>query len=111
MSQIIRVGREGHEWFLEIGDDLREVRGNGTLGTVVAHHHLRAALGISGKLTDRGTSAALIGGTTVFILSREAAKSLNPKSRRPHRMMAVCNHCGRNIPTGRFGHHLKIHRS
>lgn len=94
-----------------IGYDLHRLRPDGTSdGSVAPCHLIRRAMGINeGKLPlDRGCDPMVVGDTYVYVISREARKR-ETLSNRPHRMFAICNHCKRHIPTGRFGQHLKIH--
>jgi hypothetical protein len=102
--------RRGYgDWVMTIGSDLREYR-DGELRSVVSCTWLRLAMGISeGKLPVTSVAEKTIGDTLVYVNSRDHAENLAPKSSRPHRMMAVCNHCQKHIPTGRFGQHLSVH--
>jgi hypothetical protein len=88
------------------------VREDGSLGQVIHCHHLRRAyhLGSVGKLPTWGDTYKDIAGTTVYLLSRDQARWNKPKSRHPHRMMVICNHCKKHVPAGRFGQHLHIHK-
>lgn len=96
-------------WECVIGPNLRRVEEWG-LGPVVSCETLRKAMGLKeGKLPEEAVEPKNIADTVVFVMSRRQAELKYPSSTRPHRMYAVCNYCGRDIPTGRFGQHLKVH--
>jgi hypothetical protein len=94
----------------KISTDLRFMWDDGTLGPVAQSWHIRKAMGLNpGRLPEEAVESRYVGDTRVYVLSREAAELEHPNSNKPHRMMAVCNHCGDHVPTGRFGQHLKTH--
>ena len=96
-------------WDQEIGPDLREVKEWG-LGPVVSCQALRAAMDLKeGKLPITPVHYKVVGDTTVYVFGQKQAELLKPNSNRPHRMYAICNHCHKHVPTGRFGQHLKVH--
>lgn len=116
METLKLIRKQGFE--TEIGPDLRNVYGEhyqpqwvGQLGSVVSCQTLRKAMGLSeGKLPEGSVEGKRIAGTLVYVIGRAQAEALKPRSHRPHRMYAICNHCGDHIPTGKFGQHLKVHK-
>jgi hypothetical protein len=95
---------------ITIGKDLNTFYDGRPCGTAQCHH-IREAMGLNpGKLPLGYVNAQIVGDTKVYVLSRETAEAKSPRSHRPHRMFAICNHCQAHIPTGRFGQHLKIHK-
>ena len=107
-TTVVRQSRYGDMAYV-IGPDLRRVEDWG-LGPVVSCQLLRKAMGLyEDKLPANAVPTYIIGDTAVYVLGRETAEQLKPRSTRPHRMHAICNHCKRHVPTGRFGQHLKVH--
>lgn len=96
---------------LTIGNDLKTYLDDGRSRGPAQCHHLREAMGLNrGKLPEGFIPAQAVGDTWVYVLARKDAEEKYPNSTRPHRMYAICNHCGEHFPTGRFGQHLKVHK-
>lgn len=70
---------------------------------------LRQALGLpAGKLPDNEKPmGTVLGNVAVILLTREQAKRLMPRSRRPHRLYCLCPKCEAMTPTGRLQQHMK----
>lgn len=75
---------------------------------------LRESLGLaSGKLPDEEHTmhVSTVNGVTITVLSREEARKRFPKSTRPHRVLARCPACLKEVSAGRYNQHIKIHNS
>jgi hypothetical protein len=69
-------------------------------------HHLKEILGLPPKLPSEGREAVLVGNVWVYVMGRDEAQRNTPRSRRPHRIIAVCPRCNKHIPAGRLHQHL-----
>lgn len=82
---------------------------SGTYLLPIHTEELRRMLGLPKKLTVSGLNPTKIGDTYVYVLSQEEARQQNPKSSRPHRIIAICS-CGEHVPAGRLQQHRKSHK-
>jgi hypothetical protein len=69
-------------------------------------YELRERLGLRpGKLPEGSVAPQDIDGVLVYVLSARDAALANPKSLRPHRVMAICPDCRDHLPAGRLHQH------
>jgi hypothetical protein len=98
-------GRWPHE--VIIGSNLCDKQ----YGSQVSTNILRRAMGLNhSKLPKTGTDWMKIGDTGVKLLTVQEAQQQAGHNRRPHRIMAICNACGDQVPAGRLHQHQKAHR-
>lgn len=87
--------------------DLKDER-----GWQLQTHQIRPLLGLDPnrlKADDYDRDGQMLGDTLVYVLSRAKAKAMNPKTRKPHRIIAVCKHCGQHVPAGKLQQHIRVH--
>lgn len=74
-------------------------------GWQMSHWRLKEALGFKGNWkmpSDFTLPITMVGDTQVYITASK-------QPRWGHRVMAICNDCGKHVPAGRMHQHKKIH--
>lgn len=90
---------------VEILPDLQYRRPDwlGKKGLPIHADMMRRLLGYEGRLPEHSFGPVKIGGTVVYVLSRDAAK----EGGHFHRVRATCRHCSMSVPFGRLSQHQK----
>ena len=79
-------------------------------GYQLRNYQLKWLMGLNPKAhLPEYRGSVLIGHIWVRVASKTEAHAMSPKSKRPHRILALCPHCEEWVPAGRLQQHIPIH--